>query len=96
MTYHTIVPFAIFVTLLAAYLSRESPIRPSKVDYLGADTFSAGIVAFLVATTEGQNWSWTSINTLGLLATSLVFFVLFLLVESRVPEPLINLTILSK
>ena len=97
MTYHSIVPLAIFVTLLAAYLLRESPIRtPSKVDYLGAGTFSAGIVAFLVAMTEGQNWGWTSINTLGLLATSLVFFVLFFLVESRVPEPLINLTILSK
>jgi len=97
MTYHSIVPLAIFVTLLAAYLLRESPIRtPSKVDYLGAGTFSAGIVAFLVAMTEGQNWGWTSINTLRLLATSLVFFVLFLLVESRVPEPLINLTILSK
>jgi MFS family permease len=97
MTYHSIVPFAIFVTLLAAYLLRESPIRtPSKVDYLGAGTFSVGIVAFLVAMTEGQNWGWTSINTLGLLATSLVFFVLFFLVESRVPEPLINLTILSK
>ena len=97
MTFHSIVPLAIFVTLLAAYLLRESTIRtPSKVDYLGAGTFSAGIVAFLVAMTEGQNWGWTSINTLGLLATSLVFFVLFLLVESRVPEPLINLTILSK
>jgi len=40
MTYHSIVPLAIFVTLLAAYLLRESPIRtPSKVDYLGAGTF---------------------------------------------------------
>jgi MFS family permease len=56
MTYHTIVPFAIFVTLLAAYLLRESPIRtPSKVDYLRAGKFSAGIVASLVAMTEGQN-----------------------------------------
>jgi MFS family permease len=28
MTYHTIVPVAISITLLAAYLLRESPIRP--------------------------------------------------------------------
>jgi MFS family permease len=41
MTYHTIVPIAIAITLLAIYKLQESPIRdPSKVDISGAITFS--------------------------------------------------------
>jgi EmrB/QacA subfamily drug resistance transporter len=97
MTYHTVVPLAIGVTLLAIYKLQESPIRnPSKVDVIGATTFSVAILTFLVAMTEGERWGWTSLNTLGLIATSLVFFVLFILIESRVRDPMIDLNVLSK
>jgi len=97
MTYHTIVPIAIAITLLAIYKLQESPIRdPSKVDISGAITFSAAILTFLVAMTEGERWGWTSLNTLGLIAVSLVFIVLFVLIESRVRDPMIDLKVLSK
>jgi hypothetical protein len=55
-----------------------------------------GIIAFLVTMTEGQNWGWPSPNTIGLLGISLSFFALFLFVESRVSQPMINLTVLAK
>ena len=97
MTYHTVIPLAIGVTLLAIYKLQESPIRnPSKVDVIGATTFSVAILTFLVAMTEGERWGWTSLNTLGLIATSLAFFVLFILIESRVRDPMIDLGVLSK
>ncbi|MGZ4937634.1 MAG: MFS transporter, partial [Halobacteriota archaeon] len=81
MTYHAVVPLAIGVTLLAAYKLHESPIRnPSKIDLIGAGTFSVAILAFLVAMTEGDRWGWTSTNTLGLIAVSFIFSVLFVLV----------------
>ncbi|MGZ4904435.1 MAG: MFS transporter [Halobacteriota archaeon] len=97
MTYHAVVPLAIGVTLLAIYKLQESPVRnPSKVDLIGAGTFSVAILAFLVAMTEGERWGWTSINTLGLIGVSFVFTVLFLFAESRVRDPMINLTLLSK
>ncbi|MGZ4901989.1 MAG: MFS transporter [Halobacteriota archaeon] len=97
MTYHAVVPLAIGVTLLAAYKLHESPIRnPSKVDLIGAGTFSVAILAFLVAMTEGDRWGWTSTNTLGLIAVSFIFSVLFVLVESRVRDPMIDLAVLSK
>ena len=39
----------------------ESPIKtPSRVDYLGATLMSGGLIAMLVALTEGENWGWTS------------------------------------
>ncbi len=97
MTYHAVVPLAIGVTLLAAYKLRESPIRnPSKVDLIGAGTFSVAILAFLVAMTEGERWGWTSTYTLGLIAVSFVFSMLFVFAESRVRDPMIDLAVLSK
>jgi EmrB/QacA subfamily drug resistance transporter len=97
MTCHVVVPLAIGVTLLTAYLLKESPIRnPSKVDLIGASTFAVAIVAFLVAMTEGERWGWTSINTLSLMAVSLVSVALFIFAESRVREPMIDLKLLSK
>ncbi|MGZ5539697.1 MAG: MFS transporter [Halobacteriota archaeon] len=97
MTYHAVIPLAVGVTLLAFYKLQESPIRnPSKVDVIGATTFSVAILTFLVAMTEGERWGWTSLNTLGLIAVSLVFIVLFGLVEWRVRDPMIDLGVLSK
>jgi EmrB/QacA subfamily drug resistance transporter len=97
MTYHAVVPLAIGVTLLAFYKLQESPIRnPSKVDVIGATTFSVAILTFLVAMTEGERWGWTSVATLGLIAVSFVFIALFVLVERRVRDPMIDLGVLSK
>src|SRR5712691_8626854 len=39
----------------------ESPIKtPSRVDFLGASLMSVGLIAMLVALTEGEHWGWTS------------------------------------
>ena len=97
MTYHTIIPVAVVVTLLAAYKLKESPIlTPSKVDIVGATAFSVAILSFLVAMTEGERWGWMSQNTLGLLGVALVFIVLFVAIEMRVKDPMINLAVLGK
>jgi EmrB/QacA subfamily drug resistance transporter len=97
MTYHTIIPVAVGVTLLAAYKLKESPIlTPSKVDITGATAFSVAILSFLMAMTEGERWGWMSQNTLGLLGVALIFIVLFVAIEMRVKDPMINLAVLSK
>jgi EmrB/QacA subfamily drug resistance transporter len=96
-TYHTVVPAAIVLTLLAGYKLKESPIRtPSRVDVLGATTFAIAIVSFLVAITEGQTWGWTSQATLGLLGISLAFIIIFVVIESRIIDPMISLAMMSK
>ncbi len=96
-TYRTVIPAAIILTLLAAYKLNESPIRtPSRVDVLGATTFAIAIVSFLVAITEGQTWGWTSQSTLGLLGISLAFIIIFVVIESRIIDPMISLAMMSK
>jgi EmrB/QacA subfamily drug resistance transporter len=97
MTYHSIIPVAVGVTLVAAYKLKESPIlTPSKVDIAGATAFSVAILSFLVAMTEGERWGWTSQNTLGLLGVALIFIVLFVAIETRMKDPMINLAVLSR
>ena len=96
-TYHTVIPVAVVLTLLAAYKLKESPIRtPSRVDVFGATTFAVAVISFLVAMTEGQTWGWTSVRIIGLLGVALAFVIIFLVIESRIHDPLIDLAVLRK
>jgi EmrB/QacA subfamily drug resistance transporter len=74
----------------------ESPIKtPSRVDVPGATLLSAGLVALLLALSEGEDWGWTGARILGLFAAALVLLVAWGLVELRVPEPLIDMRVLA-
>ena len=70
----------------------ESPVRtPSSVDWLGALTLSAGLSALLVALSEGERWGWLSAATLGTGMVAVVALCLWVLVELRVPEPMVQI-----
>jgi MFS family permease len=74
----------------------ESPIKtPSRVDVPGAALLSLGLATFLVAISEGPNWGWSSPATLGLFIVAAVAFAIWVPVELRVPEPLVNLRIMA-
>ncbi len=75
----------------------ESPIKtPSRVDYPGAFLLSGGLIAMLVALTEGENWGWTSSRILGLAVASAVFLVFWGVVELRVEEPMVDMRMLAR
>jgi EmrB/QacA subfamily drug resistance transporter len=75
----------------------ESPIKtPSRVDYPGAFLLSVGLIAMLVALTEGENWGWTSSRILGLAVASVVFLVVWGVVELRVDEPMVDMRMLAR
>jgi EmrB/QacA subfamily drug resistance transporter len=79
-------------TVLLAMFVPESPVKfPTKPDYLGGATLSLALGSLLVAISEGTNWGWTSAGVLGLLAFSALMFTLWVLIEQRVPEPLVDL-----
>ncbi len=79
-------------TVLLALFVPESPVKfPTKPDYLGGATLSLALGSLLVAISEGTNWGWTSAGVLGLLAFSAVMFTLWVRIEQRVPEPLVDL-----
>jgi EmrB/QacA subfamily drug resistance transporter len=74
----------------------ESPIKtPSRVDFVGATLLSGGLIAMLVALTEGDSWGWTSGLTLGLGALAVILFVAWGIAELRVPEPMVDMRMLA-
>ena len=85
------IPVLVATVLLARFVP-ESPIKtPTKPDYLGGATLSVALATLLIAISEGSNWGWTSLGVLGLLAVSAVVFAVWARIESRVPEPLVDL-----
>lgn len=60
------------------------------VDYLGALMLILGLVPMLLAFTwAGKEYSWGSVQIIGMLAFSIVMFIIFGFVESKAVEPII-------
>jgi EmrB/QacA subfamily drug resistance transporter len=82
----------LIATLLIALFVPESPIKtPARPDYLGGATLSAALASLLIAISEGGSWGWTSPGVLALLAVSAALFTIWVQIEQRVPEPLVDL-----
>lgn len=64
-----------------------------RIDWLGLILVSSGIVAVAYAADRGGEWGWSSPKLIGLLALAVVLFVVFIVVERRVRDPLINLSL---
>jgi len=65
-----------------------------RIDWLGAGLLAVGITALVLITTwGGKEYGWASAQILGLAALALVTLVAFILVERRVPEPILPLHI---
>jgi EmrB/QacA subfamily drug resistance transporter len=85
------VPVLVATVLIALFVP-ESPIKtPARPDYLGGAALSAALASLLVAISEGERWGWTSARELGLLALAAGLFALWVRIEGRVPEPLVDL-----
>ena len=83
--------------LLVARFVPESPIKThSRVDFPGAALLSGGLVAFLLALTEGENWGWSSGRIVSLFLVAAVLLVLWVLVELRVPEPMVDMRMMVR
>jgi EmrB/QacA subfamily drug resistance transporter len=79
-------------TVLLALFVPESPVKfRTKPDYLGGLTLSLALATLLIAISEGTNWGWTSAGVLSLLGSSAVLFTLWVTIERRVPEPMVDL-----
>jgi EmrB/QacA subfamily drug resistance transporter len=83
--------------LLVARFVPESPIKtPSRVDFPGAVLLSGGLVAFLLALTEGESWGWSSGRIVSLFVAAAALLVLWVLVELRVPEPMVDMRMMVR
>ena len=69
------------------------PEAARNIDYVGAGVFALAIAPFLIGLTNKQSGEWTDPAVGGLILAGLAFGVLFLWIESRVPEPIVPLSL---
>jgi EmrB/QacA subfamily drug resistance transporter len=69
------------------------PEAARNIDYVGAVVFALAIAPFLVGLTNKQTGQWTDPAVGGLMLVGLGFGVLFVWIESRVPEPIVPLSL---
>jgi MFS family permease len=63
----------------------------TRLDVAGAVTVTAALMVAVYAIVNGNEVGWGTVRTLGLLAVSAVLLGIFLVIESRVAEPLMPL-----
>ncbi|HUV57298.1 MAG TPA: MFS transporter [Acidimicrobiales bacterium] len=78
--------------ILTYLLVPESPERSSgRISISAALLLSAWLVALLVAVSEAPTWGWLSPKTLGLLVLAIVLLAIWVVVELRVNDPVVDM-----
>jgi len=87
---------AAFVFILK-FLHLETSEQHGRVDIAGILTLTPGLVLGLLATTwGGGDFAWTSPVILGMYTLAAAFLVAFVLIETRVEEPLLPMHLLLR
>lgn len=87
----------IALVLISAYMPIIAGRGKGKIDFAGAGLLATGLISFLLAVTwGGTQYAWSSLQVLGLLAGSLVAFVIFGLVERVAAEPILPLSLFRR
>jgi MFS family permease len=73
----------------------ESPVRvPGKINWLAAVLMTIGISAVLLAISETTTWGWGGAKTIALLAAGFAFVAIWIAVEVRSTDPLVDMTMM--
>jgi MFS family permease len=99
LNYHWLFWIPLVATLLAAVATwrfiPESPVQlPGRINWLAAGLMTIGISAVLLAISETTTWGWGSTKTLGLILLGVAFSVVWIAVEIRSDNPLIDMTMM--
>jgi MFS family permease len=99
LNYHWLFWIPLVATVIAAVATwrfiPESPIRvPGRINWLAAALMTSGISIVLLAISETTTWGWGSPKTLGLIALGLAVSAIWVAVEVRSRNPLIDMTMM--
>lgn len=75
----------------------ESPLRSrGRFDVIGTLGLSATLVSLLLAVTQGADWGWTSVRTVGPLVAALVIGLFWGAYELRTISPMVDLRVSAR
>ncbi|MEU8892381.1 MFS transporter [Streptomyces sp. NPDC048442] len=84
--------FAVLALLAVVFLVPATRQKTGgRTDFLGALTLGIALLLLLLPISQGHGWGWTSGRTLGSFAGAAVMAVLWVLVERKVREPLVDM-----
>jgi EmrB/QacA subfamily drug resistance transporter len=81
------------ILMVARFVPDIKPAGEQHFDYLGAFTLFVSLMALLLALTFGQQIGFTEISILALFAIWLGFLAIFLMIELRSSQPMIDLSL---
>jgi MFS family permease len=71
--------------------------RKHRIDYVGATLLTASMTLIMLGVLEGgTGWAWNSPISIGIFAAGAVLLAIFVIVEHRVSEPVLPLTIFRR
>jgi len=91
------VPVALLaIGLSIRYIPTDRPeANNERFDWLGSLLFMSGLTALLFGLNRGHSSGWTSLPIIASLLTSLILLILFLFVEKRLKNPMLDLDLFS-
>jgi EmrB/QacA subfamily drug resistance transporter len=88
------VPIAVLGFVIVNHFVPQGGRRPGqRFDIAGAVILGISLAALMLALTFGQNWGWGDNRTLGLLGVFGLFLVAFIVLELRIEQPMVDLTL---
>jgi len=81
------------ILMVARFVPDIKPAGKQRFDYLGAFTLFVSLMALLLALTFGQQIGFTEIRILALFAIWPIFLAIFLMIELRSSQPMIDLSL---
>ena len=72
------------------------PVENARVDWLGALVLSCALAGVLLGVSQGSEWGWGSAANVGCILGGLVLVGVFVAIEARVEQPLIDLGVLRQ
>ena len=106
-TYHTVIPVAVVLLVLAALRLRESPHRePHPIDVPGIASLGFLLAMLMLGITESANWGWTNLSAVSVAGVgwgvpeffllSVVGLAFFLVWEMYTEHPLVSFAALRQ
>ena len=86
-------PVGIIGTFMALAFITESklPERIVKFDWFGAGTLGVALASLVLVLDQGTSWGWLSSASLLTYLVTILFGTVFILIEQRHPEPIVDL-----